>query len=94
MEDVVKEAKEIAEDDHIKLFFTEEEVRRLDGEIRYEAGFKDGREQGIQEGIEQGIQKSTQEMIFNMYNKKVPIETIAEYANLSTLEVQDIINNN
>ena len=81
MEDVVKEAKEIAEDDHIKLFFTEEEVRRLDGEIRYEAGFKDGHEQGIHE------------MIFNMYNKKVPIETIAECANLSTSEIQNIINN-
>ena len=83
MEDVVKEAKEIAEDDHIKLFFTEEEVRRLDGEIRYDAGFKDGHEQGIQE--------AKKEIVVNMYNNNVPIKTIAKYLNLTLEEIQNII---
>ena len=91
MSDVIKEAKEIADDDHIKLFFTEEEVRRLDGEERYEAGLKDGIQEGIKQGIEQGIEQRNQEMVINMYNDKVSIETIAKYANLTTEEVQKII---
>ena len=91
MSDVIKEAKEIADDDHIKLFFTEEEVRRLDGEERYEAGLKDGIQEGIKQGIAQGIEQRNQEMVINMYNDKVSIETIAKYANLTTEEVQKII---
>ena len=89
MSDVIKEASEIAEDDHIKLFFTEEEVRRLDGEIRYNDGFKDG----VQEGIQQGIEQGKKEMILKMHNKKMPIETIAECSNLTIFETQNIIDN-
>lgn len=81
MKKVIKEAKDIAEDCGIKLYFplTEEEIRKLDEQYF------------IEQGIEKGIEKNKREMIINFHNENVPIETIAKSANLSVLEVQKII---
>lgn len=90
MKKVVKEAREIAGLENLKLYFTEEEVLKYDNEIRYNEGYKEGHDEGIQEGILQ----TKKEMVINFYNNKVPIEVMAKSANLSRDEVEAIINNN
>ena len=94
MEKVVKEAKEIAGIDNLNLYLSEDEVRRLDGEEKYEEGFNAGKEEGFNAGINAGIVQTRQEMIINFYNNNVPIEIIAKSSNLSLEEINKIIQNN
>ena len=89
MEKVVKEAKEIAGIDNLNLYFSEDEVQRLDREESYEKGFNAGKEEGFNAGIAQ----KEQEMVINLYNNNVPIEIISKSANLSIDEVNEIIQN-
>ena len=82
MEKVIKTAKEIAGREKIPLYLSESEIRRLD------------REEAVEEGFNAGIKQKQTEMIINMYNKNIDINTIAEVSNLSLKEVKQIINNN
>ena len=82
MEKVVKEAREIAGLDNLNLYFSEEEVQKMDMEESYEKGLNDG------------IVQTKQEMVINMYNDKLSVDVIAKYANLTTREVNEIIGNN
>ena len=90
MEKVVKEAREIAGLDNLNLYFSEEEVQKMDMEESYEKGFNAGKEEGFNAGIVQ----TRQEMIINFYNNNVPIEIIAKSSNLSLEEINKIIQNN
>ena len=53
------------------------------------------REEGIQEGIKEwikeGIFQKEQEMVLNMYNDNVPLNTISKYASLTLNKVEEII---
>ena len=82
MEKVVKEAREIAGLDNLNLYFSEEEVQKMDMEESYEKGLNDG------------IVQKEREMVINMFNKNISTELIAECANLTTREVNEIIRNN
>ena len=82
MEKVVKEAREIAGLDNLNLYFSEEEVQKMDMEESYEKGLNDG------------IVQKEREMVINMYNDKLSVDVIAKYANLTTSEVNEIIRNN
>ena len=97
MKKVVKEAKEIAGLSNLNLYISEEDVRRLDGELKYEKGFKDGKEEGIQEGLQKGIQEgilqSKQDMVINFYNNNVSVDIIAKSTNLTPSQVNEIIQN-
>ena len=97
MKEVVKEAKEIAGLSNLNLYISEEDVRRLDGELKYEKGFKDGKEEGIQEGLQKGIQEgilqSKQDMVINFYNNNVSVDIIAKSTNLTPSQVNEIIQN-
>ena len=93
MKKVIEEAKKIAGTMELDLYLTDEELVKENEEYNYQLGYQDGVQEGIQEGIEKGIQGTKQEMVINMYNDKVSIETIAKYANLTVAEVKDIIDN-
>ena len=82
MENVVKNAKEIAGESKITLYLKESEVRRLDWE------------EAVQEGYDIGAQEKQTEMILNMYKKNYTIDMIADIANLSIDEIKKIINVN
>jgi predicted transposase/invertase (TIGR01784 family) len=68
-----------------------------------EQGIKKGIEQGIEKGIEQGIEKGIKkgrkegvqqgkiQMIKNMYDLGIPLETIAKASKLSVHEVEHIL---
>ena len=92
MEKVVKEAKEIAGLEDIKLYFTEDEILKYDKEIEYNRGLEKGLKEGHEKGIQEGIEQNKQEMVINMFNDKLPVETIMKYANLTKEEVEKIIN--
>ena len=57
-----------------------------------EKGMQKGLEKGMQEGLEKGSLEKQQEIILNMYNKGLDIESISKFMNLSILEVEMIIN--
>jgi len=78
---VIKEAKKIAGELYVPLFYPlmAEEVRHLDEQYY------------INEGIKEGIKQNKIEMIINMYNDNLPIEIISKYSNLSLSEVDNII---
>ncbi len=78
------------EKDDIKLRYYDflDEQRRINDSIISEV-----KNDGIKEGIKEGILKNKREMILNMHNEKININTIAKCANLSLEEVLDIINN-
>ena len=59
---------------------------RIDEKLRNIDAYNNGKE----EGIEEGIQQKTNEMIINMLNDSVPIESISKYSNLSIDEINDI----
>ena len=82
MENVVKNAKEIAGESKIPLYLKESEVRRLD------------REEAVQEGYEAGIEDNRREMVLNMYKKNYSIDIIVDATNLSIEQITEIINNN
>ncbi|EOP49603.1 hypothetical protein IKQ_04412 [Bacillus cereus VDM053] len=62
-------------------------------------GIKRGMEQGIKKGIEKGIEKGRKEgvqqgeiqIIKNMYDLGIPLETIAKASKLSVHEVEHIL---
>ena len=84
MKKVIKEAREIAGLENLKLYFTEEEILKYDNEIRYNEGYQVGHDDGIQE--------TKKEMILNMYKKNFDIDTISQIVNLSIEEVEKTIN--
>ncbi len=86
MEKVVKEAKEIAGLENIKLYFTEDEILKYDGEIEYNRGLKDGRQAGIKE--------NQREMIISLHNNGVPVDIRSKSAKLTIEETKKIINEN
>ena len=93
MKDVVNESKEIAGLMEVPLFpYTDEEVFELDKKYYIDEGIKEGIEKGFGQGLEQGILKNRQEMIINMHNHNIPLDTIAKCANLEVSEVEKIIN--
>ena len=47
------------------------------------------REKSIREGKEQGIK----EIVLKMNNKKIPLNAISEYTDLTIEEIQEILNN-
>ena len=71
----------------MNLYLTDEELMKQDQEFY----FKKGKEFGKQEGIELGKQENKIEMIINMFNDNVSLDTIAKYSNLSMDEVKKII---
>ena len=91
MERVVESAKSIAGIEKIPLYLSEEEIRRLDREDAVNEGYELGKSDGISLGIEQGIEQNRTEMIINMYNDNLDLNTISKYANISPDEVQNII---
>ena len=93
MEDVVKEAREIAGDFDMDLYIPEEEVQRRDIEEAVNRGYQEGIEKGLEQGIQQGIQQNRKEMIINMHNKNMDIKNISDILNISIENVENIITN-
>ena len=81
MEEIIKEAKEIAGTMELDLYATDEELRQMDQEEYY------------QKGIQAGIEQKEKEMVINLYKNGVSIDIISKSANLTTDEIQQIINN-
>ena len=67
----------------MNLYLTDEELMKQDQEFYFK--------KGKQEGIELGKQENKIEMIINMFNDNVSLDTIAKYSNLSIDEVKKII---
>ena len=91
IKEIIEEvSKAMNEKDDIKLRYYDflDEQRRINDSIISEV-----KNDGIKEGIKEGILKNKREMILNMYDEKININTIAKCANLSLEEVLDIINN-
>ena len=87
MKKVVDEAKDIAKKDGYRLFFplTYEQIREKDEKYYIE--------QGIEKGIEKGIIQNKCEMVVNLYNNNVSVDTIAKCASLSIKDVENILKN-
>lgn len=64
---------------------------RIEQTLRNHDAYANGKNEGERIGIDIGVEQTRNEMIINMYNKKIPIETILEIANLSIDEVKEII---
>ena len=75
MEEIIKEAKEIAGIEKMNLYLTDEELMKQDQEFYFK----------------KGKQENKIEMIINLYHNRVSVETIAKSANLSIDEVKKII---
>ena len=83
MSEIIEESKKIAGIMDLDLYMSDEELLKMDQEHYYQ--------KGIERGIEQGIAKKQKEMIVNMHNDNLSIDTISKYAGISPLEVQKII---
>ena len=66
----------------------DEKLRNIDA---YNGGEMVGYEKGHKEGIKEGSLETKKEIILKLHKKNIPIDTIAECANLSVDEVQIII---
>ena len=96
MIDTTHSIKEIMEEvssdmnskDELRFSFKDfmEEERRINDSI-----ISVVRNSGIKQGIETGSLQAKTEMILNMNNKNIPLDTIVECSNLSAYEVQQII---
>ena len=79
MSEIINESKKIAGIMDLDLYMSDEELLARDQEHYY------------QKGIEEGIAKNKKEMILNMYNDKLSLDTISKYSNLSIDDVKKII---
>ena len=75
MGEIINEAKQIAGIEKMNLYLTDEEMLKMDQEEYYQKGIKEGK----------------REIIINMNNRSIPIETIAECVNLQVDEIKKII---
>ena len=55
-------------------------------------GMEKGKKLGQDEGIKEGIAQKERELVINMHNDNVPIESIIKYANITEDKVLEIIN--
>ena len=85
MKEVIRNAEEIAGRENTSLFMSDDEITRLDQEYHQKVGY--------QKGIQEGMQKKQIEMIHNMNKCNIPIEIIAEATNMTSSEIQKILNN-
>ena len=96
---VVKKYKERLEemndiDTYIPPISREQDAIMLENTFRRyyrEEGLKEGREEGLKQGIEQGIEQKQLEVIKNLYNKGIDIDTIADVVSLTKEKVENII---
>ena len=79
MEEIIKEAKEIAGIEKMHLYLTDEEICRLD----FEDGYKKGKEETSKEEKKQ--------VIANMLKENLPLELISKCVNLPKEKVEEII---
>ena len=81
--------------DELRFSFKDfmEEERRINDSIISEVR-NSGIKEGIRQGIETGSLQAKTEMILNMNNKNIPLDTIVECSNLTSYEVQKIIDSN
>ncbi|TKH35104.1 ATPase, partial [Bacillus cereus] len=56
-----------------------------------EKGIEKGIEQGIEQGRKEGVQQGKIQMIKNMYDLGIPLETIAKASKLSLHEIEHIL---
>ena len=89
-EEMEEVSSNMSRKDELKLDYYNfmEDTKRINDGILEEV-----EERGRKEGIQEGIQRSQKEMIINMYNKNISIDTIAECSNLSVEKVKEIIDN-
>ena len=83
MKEIMNEAKQIAGIEKMHLYLTDEELHKQDQEQDYEMGMADG--------MDKGIEKKQQEVVLNMLEEKISLETIAKCTDLSLKEVKRII---
>ena len=67
-----------------------ERRERIARNIGIEEGIKEGIQKGIQEGIKEGVQKEQLRFIVSMIKKKLPLDVIAELAELSVADIEKI----
>ena len=90
MKKIVDEVKEISGSDDVFRYFTDEELLEMDKRQYREEGFQQGREEGIVEGREEERSK----IIVQLYKNGVSLDLISKSINLSTHEIQKIIDEN
>ena len=88
----VLDLQEFKEDYLGMVVFNDDIERNVRKEEAYTMGRTEGLESGIKRGITQGIAQKEREMIINMFNDKLPLKTIAKYANITIDEVKRTIN--
>ena len=74
------------------VVFNDDIEKNVREEEIYTMGRTEGLESGIKRGITQGIAQNKREMIINMFKDKLPLKTIAKYANITVDEVKRTIN--
>ena len=67
---------------------------RIERNLRAQQEYFDGKQDGLKEGIEIGIINTKSDIVNNLYQKGLSIETISEYTNIPKEEIQKIIKSN
>ena len=67
-----------------------ERRERIARNIGIEEGMKKGIQKGIQKGIKEGVQKEQLRFIISMIKKSLPLDVIAELAELSVDDIEKI----
>ena len=84
-DDLMKKIVSVSGSDDVFRYFTDEELLEMDK--------RQYREEGFQQGREEGREEERREMIINMYEENIDINTISKICHLSTRDVQKIIKN-
>ena len=85
----VKENKEM-EKSYMTYAMEIERRERIARNIGIEEGMKKGIKKGIQKGIKEGVQKEQLRFIVSMIKKNLPLDVIAELAELSVADIEKI----
>ena len=93
MENVIKNAREIAGKEKLTLFLTEDEIIKKDEDFIRSESYDQGIQEGIEQGIQEGILQNQISIINNLFAKKMSLKNISEIVNLSVNDVKKIINN-
>ena len=84
MKKVISNAKQIAGNEKLDLFLSEEELIKMEAEESFN--------KGVKKGIAQGANEKEKSFITNMIKEKFSLETIAKCTGLTLDKVKNLVN--
>lgn len=91
LKEAIQELEVLSYDDETRKLYKLRQEAFYEGIRQLNSKFSEGREKGIEEGMEQGMEKKQTQMVQRLFKLGMPLNLIAEAAEISEKEVEAIL---